>query len=110
MLSVVGIGVILAVFGFSQAKLSDEYQNSIRLDNEAEPSYMLYWTYNSNDSTISIAVQAKALGWVGFGFANKIDEMKGYDVVMGYIDKTSELKVCIFSIVIIFPTNLLKYM
>jgi hypothetical protein len=49
------------------------------------------------------AVQAKALGWVGFGFANKIDNMKDYDVAVGYVRvmpsrTTTDLRVCIFYI------------
>jgi hypothetical protein len=98
------------VFGFSQANLSDEYQNSTRLDNKTEPSYMLYWTYNSGDSTISFAVKAKTTGWVGFGFANKIDTKE--DIVMGYKDDfppvRTEIRVCILFICLSYFT-LLKY-
>lgn len=86
--------VLLALAGFSRADLSDEYKYSIRLDNKSEPdaTFTIYWNYNNatnNQSTISFAVHVKTLGWVGFGFANKIDEMRGYDVVMGYIDKVT---------------------
>ncbi|XP_031554382.1 MOXD1 homolog 2-like [Actinia tenebrosa] len=75
------LGIFLAVIQLSRADLSNEYKNNVKLDD----AYMMYWTYNSSEAAVYFAVKAKAMGWVGFGFANKIDNMKNYDVTVGYV-------------------------
>lgn len=101
MLAILGTLVFFAVFGPSQAALSDEYQNSKHLDAKNASDYMLYWTYNKADSTISFAAKAKTTGWVGLGFTTKMDNTTTYDVVRGSYDvfaKKSEIYVCIYAL------------
>ena len=87
-------GLLLVVYQCSSADLSSEYKNNVKLDD----TYMLYWTFNKSEAAMYFALKAQTMGWVGFGFANKIDNMKGYDVAVGYVTpskKSFELRVCI---------------
>lgn len=102
------LGLLLAVIHFSQADLSNEYKNNVKL---AE-TYMMYWTYNSSEAAVYFAVKAKATGWVAFGFANKIDNMKGYDVAIGYVTtgrNSFDLRVCIHIWYSIIPYLNIRY-
>lgn len=86
MFAILGTLAFFAVFGPSQAALSDEYEKNERLSAQNETDYMLYWTYNKADSTISFAAKAKTTGWVGLGFKTKMDNATAYDVVRGTYD------------------------
>lgn len=109
MLAILGTLVFFAVFGPSQAALSDEYLNNEHLDAKNASDYMLYWTYNKADSTISFAAKAKTTGWVGLGFTTKMDNTTTYDVVRGSLDNfggsKTEIYVCIYALSTI-PLNM----
>lgn len=101
MLAILGTLVFFAVFGPSQAALSDEYQKSEHLDAKNVSDYMLYWTYNKADSTISFAAKAKTTAWVGLGFITKMDNTTMYDVVRGsfdIMDPITKIYVCIYAL------------
>ncbi|EDO37845.1 predicted protein [Nematostella vectensis] len=60
------------------------------------PEYKLYWKVDVARKRIYLGVEAQTTGWVALGFANKIGQMDGYDVGMGYVlnDATAELQDC----------------
>ncbi|KAK3746554.1 hypothetical protein QZH41_017031, partial [Actinostola sp. cb2023] len=84
MTSVFVWSVIIAFLGCAHGRLSDEYQNSVQLD-DLNKKYMLYWSHNSSEEMMYFAVQVKTIGWVAMGFAEKIGNMKDYDVVISYV-------------------------
>lgn len=94
MVILLAIAVIVSLLGCSYGTLSTEYQNNVQLDDIGK-TYMLYWSHN-NDGWMYFAVQAKTTGWVSFGFAEKIGDMQGYDVMISYVlpsKKTTEIHV-----------------
>lgn len=61
-----------------------ETLNSVYLD--GEKAFKMYWVYNDGTNTVNFVLEVSTLGWVGFGFANKINRMKNYDVIVGKIE------------------------
>lgn len=61
-----------------------ENLNSVYLD--GEKAFKMYWVYNDGTNTVNFVLEVSTLGWVGFGFANKINRMKNYDVIVGKIE------------------------
>ena len=63
-----------------------------RFDNytalSTSPVYELYW--NVTGSRITFAVRAETTGWVGFGISPN-GLMLNSDVIMGYVDDTTDL-------------------
>ena len=53
-----------------------------RTENLVEDIYRLYW--NTEVDNVTIEVQVKTKGWVGFGISPNGD-MKGSDVIIGWI-------------------------
>jgi hypothetical protein len=68
----------------SLAKLTKKYNNSTILDDK--DSVKLSWTYEGGQDVLFMALEVKATGWVGFGFARRIFEMQGYDVIIGKVE------------------------
>ena len=53
---------------------------SLSLDNG---NFNVSWMYNTAREELYFEVNAKAEGWVGFGFAFTPENMRNYDVVIG---------------------------
>jgi len=47
--------------------------------------YELYWSYDLEEETISVAVRVQTDGCVGFGLSPN-GQMPGSDVVIGWVD------------------------
>lgn len=62
--------------------------NSVYLDEEK--AFKLYWAYDDSTDIVNFVLEVNTLGWVGFGFANKINRMENYDVVVGKIQNGKE--------------------
>ena len=70
----------------SSAKLTDQYYHTAILD--PQEKYQLHWTVNRTEKKIYFAVQVNTTGWIGLGFSQGLSgQMKGADIVMGWVDK-----------------------
>ncbi|XP_022804105.1 DBH-like monooxygenase protein 2 homolog [Stylophora pistillata] len=74
--------VIILLFKFSIVNPKETF-SSVYLD--GEKAFKLYWAYNDSTDIVNFVLQVNTLGWVGFGFANKINRMKNYDVIVGKV-------------------------
>ena len=70
------------------AAVQKEVQNCVHLDQER--AFKVCWTYNESSDIINFALEVSTLGWVGFGFAHKIQRMQDYDVIVAKIQSGKE--------------------
>lgn len=59
------------------------YRGSCRRLSFNEGNFNVSWSYNRVVDQLNFEVDAKARGWIGFGFTFTPDEMQNYDVVIG---------------------------
>lgn len=74
---------VLSVFSVSFASLSDDYVHFAALD-PAE-RIKLYWTIHQSNQSVSFALEAATIGWVGFGISSGSGMMTGADLVIGWV-------------------------
>lgn len=53
---------------------------------DGEKVFKMYWVYNDGINIVNFVLEVSMFGWVGFGFVNKINRMKNYDVIVGKIE------------------------
>ena len=70
------------------AAVQKKVQNCVHLDQEK--AFKVCWTYNESSDIINFALEVSTLGWVGFGFAHKIQRMQNYDVIVAKIQSGKE--------------------
>ena len=70
------------------AAVQKEVQDCVHLDQEK--AFKVCWTYNESSDIINFALEVSTLGWVGFGFAHKIQRMQNYDVIVAKIQSGKE--------------------
>lgn len=70
------------------AALQKDAQDCVHLDQEK--AFKVCWTYNGSSDIINFALEVSTLGWIGFGFAQKIHRMQNYDVIVGKIQSGKE--------------------
>ena len=46
-------------------------------------NFNVSWTYNRDADELYFEVDAKATGWIGFGFTHTPKNMSNYDIVIG---------------------------
>ena len=63
--------------------LVSEYAHHAVLD--AEEKMKLFWTVDWDAESVSFAVEAETIGWVGFGFSAGSGQMVGSDLVIGWV-------------------------
>ena len=91
------ICVFLSVYSvtlqFSSADLAVEHSFFAPLDESQD--IKLYWNVSTANKEIYFTVEAKTLGWVGFGISSGQGKMKGADIVIGWVkDGQAYFKVC----------------
>lgn len=85
-------GFILILLGLAGAALaahdlSQEYRFSASL---AGDDYILHWTADLQNKTLSAAVNVSTTGWVGFGFSPN-GQMPGSDVIIAWVNSKGEV-------------------
>ena len=87
MLRILGYFALITLYT-CLAAFQREVQDCVHLDQEK--AFKVCWTYNESSDIINFALEVSTLGWVGFGFAQKIHRMQNYDVIVGKIQSGKE--------------------
>ncbi len=81
--------VLCSFLSFTCANLASEYDHSAFLD--PDETFRLFWSVKDGEKSISLAVEVKTTGWVGFGISQGLSgSMKGADIVIGWVDSTGK--------------------
>ena len=69
------------------------FSNMLNLDGNG--NYNVSWNFNASVDTLEFLVEVRATGWVGFGVAENVGGMNGYNVAIGGVrdNGTSYLQV-----------------
>ena len=77
-------------------ELSEQYTYNAQLDNEGR--YKMFYSYDTELSTLRIAVLVQTTGWIGLGISPN-GQMPGSDVVMGWVDRRGQALLQVLTII-----------
>ena len=80
------------------AKYTTATQFHVSMDEDLH--YLLDWSYNNDDSTMTFTIRVKTTGWVGFGISPYTGKMPGSDIVIGWVDNNGKAYLQVISTVI----------
>ena len=78
-------------------ELSEQYTYNVQLDNEGR--YKMFYSYDTELSTLRIAVLVQTTGWIGLGISPN-GQMPGSDVVMGWVDRSGQALLQVLTIIV----------
>lgn len=78
------IVVILELIGAVQSQAP--YQHEFHAPLDEDSNYLLDWSFDNAEKTMTFTVRVKTTGWIGFGISPYTGKMPGSDVIIAWVD------------------------